>query len=87
MGVPPAVYSYSSIGGMVQDSPDPFLTIGIIKKERFKSNFKCRDGVCLPNPEWELAPQERSLLAEVSTSPSTLTDSRNHKRIFMLGAQ
>ena len=30
---------------MVQDSPDPELTVGFIKKERFKFNLKCRDGV------------------------------------------
>ena len=38
-------------------------------------NLKCREGVCLPSPEWELLPQQRSLVAEVSTSHSTLTDS------------
>ena len=65
---------------MVQDSSDPALTIGFIKKECFKFNLRYRDGVCLPNPEWELVPQERSLLAEGSTSHSTLIDSWNHKR-------
>ena len=53
---------------MVQDSPDPALTTGFIKKDCFKSNLKCRDGVCLPYPEWELFPQERSLVAKGSTS-------------------
>ena len=72
---------------MVQDSPDPELTTGFIKKERFKSNDKCRDGVCLPSPEWELVPQERSLGAEGSTSQSTGTDSWNHNWACVLEAK
>ena len=57
------------------------------KKERFKLNLKCRDGVWLQNREWELVPKERSLVAEGSTSHPTPTDSRNHRRSCVLGAK
>ena len=64
---------------MVQDSPDPALTISFIKV--WSLTLYVEMVSALLNPEWELVPQERSLVAEGSTSCSTLTDSRNHKSI------
>ena len=56
-----------------------FLTISFIEEDSFKFTLKNGDGVCLPNPDWELVPQERSLVAEGSGSHSTFRDSGNHK--------
>ena len=55
------------------------LTISFIKKESFKPTLKCREGVCPPGQIWKMVPQERSLIAEGSTSCSTFRDTRNHK--------
>ena len=49
-------------GRETESSSDPALTIGFLKKEHLQSHLKCRDGVCLPKPEWELVPEERSLV-------------------------
>lgn len=38
-------------------SPDPALSVGFIKQTGFEPNLKGREGVCLPNPKWELVPQ------------------------------
>lgn len=35
--------------------------------------------VSLPNPDWDLVPQKRGLIAEASGSNSTFRTSRNHK--------
>jgi len=64
---------------MGQDIPEPALTISFTKQDSFKPDLKGREGVCLPNPHWELVPQERSLIAEGSAPHSTLTNSGNHK--------
>ena len=54
---------------MVQDSPDPALTIDFIKKERFKFNLKWTEPRVGAG-----STSERSLVAEGSTSCSTLTE-------------
>lgn len=52
-------------------SADQALTLRCIKKS-LKPNLKSKEGVCLPNPSWELVPGKRSLNAEGSASHSTL---------------
>jgi len=64
---------------MGQDIPEPALTISFIKEDSFKPDLKAREGVCLPDPQWELVPQERRLTAEGSAPHSALRNSRNHK--------
>jgi len=64
---------------MVQDIPEPALTISFIKEDSLKPDLKAREGVCLPNPNWGLVPQERSLIAEGSAPHSALRNSTNHK--------
>lgn len=49
-------------------SPDSALTTGFIKNDRFKTNLKSRDGVCLTNPNWELVSNESSMISEGSAS-------------------
>uniref|UniRef100_A0A668W410 RCK N-terminal domain-containing protein n=1 Tax=Oreochromis aureus TaxID=47969 RepID=A0A668W410_OREAU len=63
----------------VSVSPNTALTRCIIKKESFNPNIKIREGVCLPNPNWELVPQIRGLKAEGSASRSTFKYPRNHQ--------
>lgn len=60
--------------------PQPALTISFIKEEGFKCTLKCGEGGCIPNPNWDLVPQELySFIAEGSGSCSTFRDSRNLK--------
>jgi len=54
--------------GLVQGKREPALTINVIKKESLKSSVKCGDGVCLPDHNRKMIPQERSLIAEGSGS-------------------
>lgn len=50
----------------VRDSSRPYkLTLSPLKKEGFNSKFKSTGTVCLLNPKWELAPQDKSVIAEV----------------------
>ncbi len=72
---------------MVQSSPEPDQTISFIKEESFKPTLKCKEGVCPPNQNWDLIPQDKSLIAEGSGSHTTFGDSRNHKKPCALGVQ
>ena len=57
----------------------PALTISFITKESFKPTLKCREGVCLPDPNCKMVLQEKSLIVEDSASHSTFGDSRTPK--------
>lgn len=50
-------------------SSGPAITISFIKKKHFKSNLKSRDDASIHKSSWELVTQERSLIADgTSTS-------------------
>ena len=49
---------------MAQANAEPVLTISYIKEEEFKTTLKCAEGVCLPDPNWKMVPQQRSLITE-----------------------
>ncbi len=59
--------------------PVPALTISFIKKESFKPTLKHREGVCLPDLNWELVPERRGLIAEGSAPQTHFGDPRNYK--------
>lgn len=47
--------------GQPSRSPDPALTISLIKKESFKADLESREDVCLPN--FKVVLQKRGLRA------------------------
>lgn len=50
---PSPIAAYLSDGS---GSPHQAPTVSFIKKKTFKCTLKSRDGVCQPNPNWELVP-------------------------------
>lgn len=61
-------------------APDPVLT-KLYEKGKFSVYFKSKD-TCLPNPNRELTPQERVLVAKGSASQFRI--SRNYKQACIL---
>lgn len=74
MGSPPTVGNYASIAkGVVQSDKNQSKLEDLSKKK------SSREGACLLNPNWELGPQKRYLIAEGSASYSMFRNSRNSK--------
>ena len=53
---------------MAQSVPEPALNINYVEKEDFKPTLKHGEGVCLPDPNRKMVPQQRSLITEGSAS-------------------
>ncbi len=77
MGNPSAVQAHNSTT-MIR--PVPALTISFTKKEGFQPTLKRREGVCLPDLNWELVPEKWGLIAEGSAPQTHFGDPRNYKQ-------
>ena len=58
---------------MARTNAEQVLTIIYIKEEGFKPTLKHGEGVCLPDPNWNMVPQQRSLITE-SSAPILLVE-------------